>query len=124
MAWYCYGNRICRTGLSDSPNRRRTADRLCHLCIGAGLAEANRLQVRPDAPLKGGGLNVQRKRSYNLEAVHVLHKFFGQISHALIISTANSKRKLVLQRLLKFLVGVRELNRADAFIGCSDQNAT
>src|ERR1019366_7627286 len=124
MAGNCdrYGVGCASSG--DGARRRRHADFLGHGAVGARFSAGNSLQTFPDSPLKSGGPDVERKRGIGLLALNEARQVLSPLGHRDIVTAANRERELADQALLELLIGVGELDGADALVGGGDQHAS
>jgi hypothetical protein len=60
--------------------------------------------MRPHTALKRGGLNIEWKRGRRFGTGYSLCYLSSQIGHAVVITTPQCKRKLLLQSLLQFFL--------------------
>lgn len=112
--------RVGCAGSGYCSRRRGLADRLCYCGVGTRCPERNGLQLRPHTSLKGGCLNIQWKLGIQTLATHLAKQVFFPVLHGSVVAPPDGEWKLVSQSLLKFRVGVSELDRTNPLVGGRD----
>src|SRR5271157_450901 len=124
MAWDRYCDRISCAGAGYCSGCCRHADLLCYGAVGAGFASGNSLEGLPDAALEGGCANVQGERWMSILSLDQASEICFPLGQSCVVTAAHGERELAHQSLLQFLVGIGELDGADALVGSGNQHAT
>src|SRR5207249_2015972 len=124
VTWNCERCRITGASAGNGTRRCGLSNRLRNLAVGTGFAGRDGLKIRPDPALEDGGLNIERKRGAQFLAAHLPEQIVSPCLHCLVVTAAGGERELVFQAVDQFLIGISEVNSADAFVGGGNQHAS
>src|SRR5262245_48862136 len=116
--------RIGRAGPGDSAGRRRLAERLGDLAVGARAAGRDRLQLLPDAPLEGRCLDVQGQLEVWLLTAKVIEQLLQPGPQRVVVALDCRRGILLEERLLQDGVAVAEVDGGDAALGRRQEQTT
>src|SRR5580658_11367277 len=119
---HCYG--VGGASSSHCSCGFRHAYLFCHGAVGAGFSARNSLQSFPDSTLERGRPDVQRERGIGFLSLNEAREILSPLGHGRIVATADGEGKLADQALYELLIGITELNGADALVGGGDQHAS
>src|SRR2546430_1243615 len=106
-------DRVRRARPADRPRCAGLAETPGDVAVGARRAVRDRPQLFPDAPLEGGGLNVQRQIQAGLMAFQVPHDRADPAIGVAVAPADLRGRILFGERGLERAVGIAQVDRAD-----------
>ena len=99
------------------PGCRGLAEGLGYLSVGASAPVGDGLQLLPDTPLKGGGLNIQRKVEVGMMTAQMIHDLLHPTLQAKIVTADLGRGILLGEGSFQDAVIVSQIDRRDAAVG-------
>src|ERR671923_796998 len=112
---------IACTSVGNRANRSWLANRLGDLTIRRRLSVGYCLDLFPDDPLEGSGLNVDGQISGKFSALEIFHEFLSPLLHLLVVPAKVCRVIVLFQTRFDGIVGSGDANCAQSFAGCSQK---